>query len=148
MRAIHWIRSRQESEELSYWLSIVSYNPKDHSFSNRMYLVYLLVFFSIWWFIALVWFANTGGMLLTMLFPGAEMAGAVALELLVLLIWFLTVLFMALRRSPAAFLKKTLYGLSDAAGPQKTGAALEFVALDQKSDPVSDFGYGAWLFNG
>jgi len=109
MKAIHWIRSRQEFEELSYWLSIVSYNPKDRSFSNRMYLIYLLVFFSIWWFIVLVWFANTGGMLLSMLFPMAEMAGAVTLELLVLLIWFLTVLVLALRRSPVTFSEEDAY---------------------------------------
>ncbi|MBG0787859.1 MAG: hypothetical protein H0S79_22450, partial [Anaerolineaceae bacterium] len=109
MRAIHWIRSRQESEELSYWLSIVSYNPKDHSFSNRMYLVYLLVFFSIWWFMVLIWFANTGGMLLTMLFPGAEMARAVGLTLIVLLVWFFTMLYLALRRSPAAFSEEDAY---------------------------------------
>lgn len=109
MRAIHWIRSRQESEELSYWLSIVSYNPKDRSFSNRMYLVYLLIFFSIWWFIVLLWFANTGGMLLMMFFPAAEMSGAIGLELLILLIWFLTVLFLALRRSPVAFSEEDAY---------------------------------------
>lgn len=109
MRAIHWIRTRQESEELSYWLSMVFYNPKDRSLSNRMYLVYLLVFFSIWWFIALVWFANTGGMLLSLVFPMAEMQGAVGLELMVLLIWFLTMLFLSLRRSPVAFSEEDAY---------------------------------------
>ena len=103
MRAIHWIRSRQESEELSYWLSIVSYNPKDRSFSNRMYLFYLVVFFSIWWFMVLLWFANTGANLLALLFPGAEGSAAVGLELGVLLIWFLTFMIQSLRRSPVAF---------------------------------------------
>ena len=103
MRAIHWIRSRQESEELSYWLSFVSYNPKDRSLNNQIYLVYLLVFFSIWWFIVLVWFANTGASLLSLFFPSAALGGAIGLELIVLLIWFLTVLFLSLRRSPVAF---------------------------------------------
>ena len=109
MRAIHWVRSRQESEELSFWLSIVAYNPKDRSLSNQMYLFYLLVFFSIWWFIVLVWFANTGGMLLSLLFPMAEMNGAVGIELVVLLIWFLTMLFMALLKSPVAFSEEDAY---------------------------------------
>ena len=109
MRAIHWVRSRQESEELSFWLSIVAYNPKDRSLSNQMYLFYLLVFFSIWWFIVLVWFANTGGMLLSLLFPMAEMNGAIGIELVVLLIWFLTILFMALLKSPVAFSEEDAY---------------------------------------
>jgi hypothetical protein len=109
MRAIHWIRSRQESEELSYWLSFVSYNPKDRSLNNRIYLVYLLVFFSFWWFMVLVWFANTGASLLSLIFPASPLGGAIGLELIVLLLWFLTVLFLALRRSPVAFSEEDAY---------------------------------------
>ena len=103
MRAIHWIRSRQESEEISYWLSIVSYNPKDRSFSNRIYLLYLVIFFSLWWFMVLVWFADTGAMLLALLFPAAVGNAAVGLELGILLIWFLTLIGLSLKRSPVAF---------------------------------------------
>lgn len=109
MRAIHWIRSRQESEELSYWLSFVSYNPKDRSLNNRIYLVYLLVFFSIWWFIVLVWFASTGASLLSLVFPSSVMDGAIGLELVILLLWFLTVLFLSLWLSPVAFSEEDAY---------------------------------------
>ena len=103
MRALHWLRSRQEAEELSYWFSLVSYNPKDQSLNNRIYLVYLLVFFSAWWFMVLVWFASTGASLLAMIFPAAILPGTVGLELIVLLIWFLTVMVLSLLRSPVAF---------------------------------------------
>ena len=39
MRAIHWLRSRQESRKLAYWLSLVAYDRGDRSLSNRIYLL-------------------------------------------------------------------------------------------------------------
>lgn len=109
MRALHWIRSRQELEELSYWLSLVSYNPKDQSLNNRIYLVYLLVFFSAWWFMVLVWFAGTGASLLALVFPSAILPGTIGLELIVLLIWFLTLMVLSLLRSPVTFSEEDAY---------------------------------------
>ena len=103
MRAIHWIRSRQESRELSYWLSFVYFDTKDRSLNNRIYLVYLLVFFSVWWFVALLWFAKAGAALLTMFSPMDPTGLAIALNLLVLLVWFIVTFIQALRRSPVMF---------------------------------------------
>ncbi|MCB2210428.1 hypothetical protein KQH62_06005 [bacterium] len=103
MGAIRWIRSRQESEELAYWTSFVNYNPKDRSFNSRIYLVYLLVFFSLWWFIVMIWFAEAGAMLLTAIFPASPASLAVALVMIVLLVWFGVSLIQSLRRSPVKF---------------------------------------------
>ena len=102
-RAIHWIRSRKESRELSYWLSFVYFDTKDRSLNNRIYLVYLVVFFSVWWFIALLWFAKAGATLLTMFSPIDPTGLAIALNLLVLLVWFIVSFIQALRRSPVKF---------------------------------------------
>ena len=63
MRVVHWLRSKQEKQELAYWLSYVAYNMQDKSLSNRFYLVYLLLFFSTWFFIVLVFFAGGGALL-------------------------------------------------------------------------------------
>lgn len=103
MRAIHWIRSRQESEELSYWTSFVYFDPKDRSFNNRIYLVYLLIFFSVWWFIVIIWFAEAGAMLMTTIYPSSPVSLAVALVLVVILVWFVVSMIQFLRRSPVKF---------------------------------------------
>ena len=109
MRAIHWIRSRQESDELSYWTSFVYFDPKDRSLNNRLYLVYLLVFFSVWWFIVIIWFAEAGAMLMTTIYPSSPASLAVALVLAVLLVWFVVFMIQSLRRSPVKFSEEDAY---------------------------------------
>lgn len=109
MGAINWIRSRQESEELSYWTSFVFFDPKDRSLNNWIYLIYLLVFFSIWWFIVMIWFAEAGALLLMMIYPTSPVSLAVALELIVLLVWFLVFTYQSLRRSPVKFSEEDSY---------------------------------------
>ncbi len=109
MRAIHWIRSRQESREISYWLSFVFFDAKDRSLNNRIYLVYLVAFFSIWWFMVLIWFAKAGAFLLTTFSPSQPMAFVVSLELAVLLIWFIVSFIQSLRRSPVSFSEEDAY---------------------------------------
>jgi hypothetical protein len=103
VRAINWIRGRQESKELSYWLSFVYLDPKDRSFTGRIYLVYVMVFFTIWWFIVIAWFAEAGAFLLQAIRPADPVSLAVVLELSVLLIWFVVHLILSLRRSPVKF---------------------------------------------
>ena len=57
-QAINFLRGRQEKSDLRYWLSIVNYDPEERTFSNRIYLVYLIIFFTIWIFITLVYAAT------------------------------------------------------------------------------------------
>ncbi|MDY6872748.1 MAG: hypothetical protein SVR81_02110 [Chloroflexota bacterium] len=109
MGAIHWIRSRQESEELAYWASFVNFDPKDRSFNNRIYLVYLLIFFSLWWFMVMIWFAEAGAMLMNAIYPTNPASLAVALVLVVLLVWFVVFMIQSLRRSPVEFSGEDAY---------------------------------------
>ncbi len=148
MNAVNWVRSRQESAELSYWSSFVFFNPKDRSFNNRIYLVYLLAFFSIWWFIVMIWFSEAGAFLLRTISPINPISPAVALELSALLIWFLVSFFQSLRRSPVKFSEEdSLPDLSDACKFEGACAAMDGHALDKKAGPIFAFGRGPWVFN-
>ena len=48
----------------------MAYEKSDHSFNNRIYLLYLIIFFGIWVFITLTFFAGGGALLLDMISPG------------------------------------------------------------------------------
>lgn len=56
--AVNFLRSRQGKTDLRFWLSIVSYDPEEKSLSNQAYLLYLIVFFSIWFFLVLIFIAR------------------------------------------------------------------------------------------
>lgn len=103
MRAVHWLRSRQEERELNYWLALVAYDPRDRSLNNRIYLLYLLLFFGILTFVTLTFFAAGGAAVLRLIDPLDPARAAVIAQVLLLSAWFLTGLWQALRRSPVAF---------------------------------------------
>ncbi len=103
MRAVHWLRSRQEERELIYWLSFVAYDTRDRSLNNRIYLLYLIVFFSIWVFMALTLFASGGAKVLLALNPQAPARAAAFLAVLVLGVWSVSALWRSLWRSPVVF---------------------------------------------
>lgn len=58
VKAINFLVSKQEYSDLRYWLALVSYDPEEKGFSNRVYLLYLIVFFAIWFLIVLAFLAN------------------------------------------------------------------------------------------
>lgn len=103
MRAIHWLRTRQEERELSYWLSIVSYDRRDSSYLNRIYLLYLIFFFSAWFFAMLTFLAGPGAAVLQFLNPAEPMRAAVFAEIFLLGVWSVFGIARALRRSPIVF---------------------------------------------
>lgn len=103
MNAVHWLRTRQEKSELYYWLSIVSYDEDDHSFSNRVYLIYLFIFFSIWLFAVLTYFAKGGAAILNLINADEPTHAAVFLEILILGGWNLLALWQSLKRCPILF---------------------------------------------
>ncbi len=49
---------------LRFWTAIVGYDPRDRSFRNYIYLLYVVVFFSIWGFAVLSLLADTGSAVL------------------------------------------------------------------------------------
>ena len=103
MKAIHWLRSRQEENELGYWLSFVAYDSRDRSLINKVYLLYLVIFFFIWFMMVFFFFAKFGGMALTLLNPDQAANTAVTIEWVVLACWNLFGLFQSSRRSPIVF---------------------------------------------
>lgn len=105
MQAIHWLRSRQEESELAYWLALVGYNPRDHSLNNRIYLVYLIIFFTAWSFITLTLFAAYGTQIITFLNAAEPVRSAIFLKSCLLDLWAICNTFQALKRSPVRFSK-------------------------------------------
>lgn len=103
MKAIHWLRSRQEERELTYWLSLVAYEKSDHSFTNRLYLLYLVLFFSAWVFVTLTFFASGGALLLVTIGPTNPGQAISLIELILLASWSLYFSWKATRRCPIIF---------------------------------------------
>jgi hypothetical protein len=48
LRLLFWLRWRQFREDAVYWLRTVGYEPGNHSFSQRIYVVYLLLIGLFW----------------------------------------------------------------------------------------------------
>jgi hypothetical protein len=103
LKAINWLRSKQEESELGYWLSFVAYDPSDRSFLNRMYLFYLLIFFMMWFFVVLIFFAKYSGMILSFINPLNSKNTAVLIELILLAGWNLGRIIQCSKRSPVVF---------------------------------------------
>src|SRR5512140_1419204 len=103
MRAVHWLRTRQEDRELAYWLAIVAYEQRDRSFINRIYLLYLIIFFGAWVFVVLTFFASVGAFVLRWLNPVDPIQSVLFLEVLLLGVWSVFAFWQSLRRSPVVF---------------------------------------------
>jgi hypothetical protein len=103
MHAIHWIRSQQEERELTYWLSFVALDHRDRSLNNRIYLLYLVLFFSAWIFVTLTFFAGSGAFFLRMLNPDNPIRAATTVEVFLLGVWGLYKLWQSCKRSPVIF---------------------------------------------
>jgi len=108
MACVNWLRSRQEQQEIGFWLSL-AYDKNDKSLSNRLYLLYLVIFFSIWWFIILVFFAERGASIFTLLAPANPIKAALALEIIVFLSWWIFTEIKAIWRSPVVFSEEDAY---------------------------------------
>ncbi len=68
MRAVWLVLSRRIAGQFAFLLVIAGHNPrKDRSINDRLYLIYIIVFFSIWVFSVLTLFASWAVKLLTML---------------------------------------------------------------------------------
>jgi len=103
LKAIHWLRSKQEENELGYWLSFAAYDQKDRSLVNKAYLLYLVIFLFIWLMMMLFFFAKYGGMALALLDPEQAVNTTITIEWVVLACWNLFCLYLDARRSPIVF---------------------------------------------
>jgi hypothetical protein len=60
MKAIQLVRLHELAARMRFWTAIVGYDPRDHSISHKLYLVYLVIFFSLWGFSILALLADVG----------------------------------------------------------------------------------------
>jgi hypothetical protein len=120
MKTLHWLRSKQEEKELSYWLSYAFYDMDDRSLNNKLYLVYLILFFSVWVFITLLFFASGGVKLLVLINPFNQVHAAAAIEALLLGGWLLFAVWRSLKQHPIVFSEKDAFLLNQSPAKRST----------------------------
>ena len=95
--------------DLRYWLILTGYNRNDRSISQKIYMVYAAIFFSLWIMAMLSFLASTARQFLTALGVSSMPAAATALLGLLLLGWWFYQLYRAGRSSPLAFSEDDAY---------------------------------------
>jgi hypothetical protein len=123
MKAVWMVRSRQLYTRFRFWLALFGYNPRDQSFSQKLYLVYAAAFYLLWTFAVLSLFAGGAAQFLAGMqsllgpetnalsgAPGINIAPAASLVgWLGLVIWWLVATYLASRRSPLNFSEEDAY---------------------------------------
>jgi len=109
MKPVWMVRSRQVAQKLSFWLTLIGYDPHDHSLKHRIYLIYASVFMSIWAFAMLTLAAGGTATILTALGTGSVNQIAAQISLLIFGIWFIYQLWQVSRRSPFIFSEEDAY---------------------------------------
>ena len=100
------IRSKQVLASISYWLTIVGYDIRDRSASARIYLLYLIVFFSAWVLAVIFLVSNFMANKLSLFLSSLGMAFTdIVLSscMLLLLLWSLYSIYKATKQSPLIF---------------------------------------------
>ena len=104
MRAVWMVLSQRLTAQFAFLLVIAGYNPrKDRTLNDRLYLVYVVIFFSIWIFMVLTLFADWAVKILTVISPEDVLTPAVSLLLAILLLWGAYKLWQAAKTSPLVF---------------------------------------------
>lgn len=103
MNAAWYLRSRQLRASLRFWIAITGYDINERSGSSYGYLVYLILFFSVWGLVVLSLFSSAAAGALQLIAPNTPGPAAVRIAAVPLLGWWLWTLFGAARRSPVRF---------------------------------------------
>jgi hypothetical protein len=103
MNAVWLVRSRQLSSRMRFWTTIVGYDPRDHSLSHRIYLIYVVIFFSLWWFAVLALIADWVARIFLQFNGLSPVQIAISLIVYTLLIDAFLRCFRYARRSPFVF---------------------------------------------
>lgn len=103
LRAVWLVRSRKLRSDLEFWLTLIGYDRKEGSFGSWIYLVYVIIFFSVWIFAVLALLADATGQLLLALPFGSPLVSAVITGTIAVTAVFLIELYSATRRSPFVF---------------------------------------------
>ena len=103
MNAVWMVRSRQLASQMRFWVALVGYNPKDRSIGQNIYLVYLVVFFSLWGFAVLALLADLGAGVLILFKGFSPTWTAILIITIVLLVDAFIKGYRASKRSPFIF---------------------------------------------
>ena len=109
MNPVWQVRSRQMLTRFRFWAILSGYDPRDHSLTHKIYLVYASIFWSIW-VLAVLGFAASGlARIFETINPGQVLQTAVLVEALGLFGWTLYSAYQAAGRSPIAFSEEDAY---------------------------------------
>jgi hypothetical protein len=103
MNAVWFVRLRQLASQMRFWTAIVGYDPRDHSLSHNIYLVYVIIFFSLWGFAMLILAADLGAGVLSLFKGVSPIQSAILLTTVILLADVLFRCYRYARRSPFIF---------------------------------------------
>ncbi len=103
LRAVWLVQSRKLFSKLEFWLVLIGYDRQTHSFSSWIYLVYVVIFFSVWTFVMLVLLAEFGGQVLSALPSDTPLTAALALGEITFVTLIVLELYFDSRRSPFVF---------------------------------------------
>lgn len=103
MRAVWLVRSRQLMSRMRFWIAITGYDAADRSFTNRAYLLYLVIFFCFWGCAVLALFADQLAFIFSAFGIQHPVPGAVAVVSVILLVVALFQSYRYARRSPFVF---------------------------------------------
>ncbi len=103
MKAAWFIHSKTLRRDMRFWLAITGYDLNDRSSSNRIYLLYVVVFFSLWGLTVLSMITSGVAQFLTSISPAHPYELAVMVAGGALLAWWLWSLYQVARRCPINF---------------------------------------------
>jgi hypothetical protein len=103
LRAVWLVQSRKLRSKLEFWLVLIGYNRRTHSFSSFIYLVYVIIFFSVWIFVMLVFLAGIGGKVLEAIPLNTPLTTAQTLGEIAFGTFIVLDLYATSRRSPFVF---------------------------------------------
>lgn len=111
LQAAWYLKWRVLFSQTEFWLVLLGYDMKKRSFDGWGYLIYVIIFISIWIFMVLLLLADIGGKVLLALPFSSPQAAAAAAGLIGFLAFFLLELYQASRRSPFVFSESDSYVL-------------------------------------
>lgn len=103
LRAVWQVQSRRLRSKLEFWLVLIGYNRQTHSFSSFIYLVYVIIFFSVWIFAMLILLAGGGGKVLEAIPLNTPLTAALTLSEIAFGTLIVLDLYATSRRSPFVF---------------------------------------------
>lgn len=134
-RSVLGLRIKQAKSKINYWLAAASYQPHDHSFLMRVYLIYILAFFTAW-ILAMMFLisdviANTLAPELRSLGLGLNHVILVC-STLILIFWFLYLFYKTTLRIPLVFTENDAYILCQTPADRRFITMMMFIEKSLK----------------